>query len=100
MLIGLWVGVYFARTKQATKHKNMQTTIVLIQPFFILFSMVVSYYNYVILGETTGDRVARLMMLHGSLGLAAVPPQEQYGTQNWTCKAYFLSCVTSFNSTR
>ena len=52
MLIGLWVGVYFARTMQATKHKNTQTTIVLIQPIFILFSMVVSYYNYVILGGT------------------------------------------------
>ena len=71
MLIGLWFGAYFARTQQWTKHQNTQTTIVLIQPFLIFFMMFVSYYNYVIFGETTGESVARLMMIHGSFGLLA-----------------------------
>ncbi len=71
MLAGLWVGFYFARTRQRTKHKNMQTTVVLAQLFFIAFVMTTSFYNYVVAGRTTAGAVAQLMIIHGSLGLVA-----------------------------
>jgi plastocyanin len=39
--------------------------------FFILLVMVPSFYQYVILGGTTGGIVARLMLIHGVLGVVA-----------------------------
>ena len=71
ILIGLWIGFYFARTGQITKHKNTQTSMVFSQLFFIIFMMGDSFYNYVIAGGTTGGTVARLMMVHGFFGLMA-----------------------------
>jgi len=35
ILIGLWVGFYFARTRQIPKHRNTQTTMVLVNLVFI-----------------------------------------------------------------
>jgi plastocyanin/uncharacterized membrane protein YozB (DUF420 family) len=71
LLIGLWVGFYFARTGQITRHAAMQTTMVMANLFFILFVMVPSFTQYVILGGTTGGIVARLMLIHGLLGVVA-----------------------------
>ncbi|MBW8005672.1 MAG: hypothetical protein FVQ06_07815, partial [candidate division NC10 bacterium] len=71
LLIGLWIGFYFARTQQIPKHANMQTTMVLANVVFIFFVMIPSFYQYIILGGTTGGIVAQLMLLHGLLGLVA-----------------------------
>jgi len=71
LLIGLWIGFYFARTGQVNRHAAMQTTMVMANLFFILFVMVPSFYQYVILGGTTGGIVARLMLIHGLLGVVA-----------------------------
>ncbi len=71
LLVGLWIGFYFARSKQIPKHRNMQTAVVLANLFFIAFIMVTSLYSFVIAGETTTGTVATLMMIHGALGLAA-----------------------------
>ena len=71
MLAGLWLGFYFARTKQITRHANLQTGVVLAQLVFIFVVMLTSFYDYVIAGRTTGDAVARLMIGHGFLGLFA-----------------------------
>ncbi|MGH7382719.1 MAG: DUF420 domain-containing protein [Candidatus Methylomirabilales bacterium] len=71
LLIGLWIGFYFARTGQVTRHAAMQTTMVMANLFFILMVMVPSFYQYVILGGTTGGIVARLMLIHGLLGVVA-----------------------------
>jgi plastocyanin len=38
---------------------------------FIFFVMIPSFYQYIILGGTTGGIVAQLMLLHGLLGLVA-----------------------------
>ncbi|MFQ5961564.1 MAG: plastocyanin/azurin family copper-binding protein [Candidatus Methylomirabilales bacterium] len=71
LLIGLWIGFYYARTRQIPKHANMQTAMVMANLIFIFFVMVPSFYQYVILGGTTGGIVAQLMLLHGFLGLIA-----------------------------
>jgi len=71
LLIGLWIGFYFARSGQVTRHAAMQTTMVMANLFFILLVMVPSFYQYVILGGTTGGIVARLMLIHGLLGVVA-----------------------------
>ncbi len=71
MLAGLWLGFYFARRKQITRHANLQTGVVLAQLVFIFVVMLTSFYDYVIAGGTTGDTVARLMIGHGFLGLFA-----------------------------
>lgn len=71
MLVGLWIGLYLARAGQIPKHANMQTTMVTANLFFILFVMIPSFHQYVILGGTTGGIVAQLMLMHGMLGLLA-----------------------------
>ncbi len=71
LLSALWVGFYFAHTHQIPKHRNVQTTVVLANVFFIAFIMVTSFYSYVILGGTTSGTVAVLMIIHGTLGLIA-----------------------------
>ena len=69
MLVGLWIGFYFAHTGRIRKHRNTQTTMVLTNLVFIVFFMGYSFWNFVIAGGTTGGTVARLMMAHGILGL-------------------------------
>jgi len=49
----------------------MQTSMVLVNLFFIAFVMITSFYNFVILGGTTGGITASLMIAHGILGLFA-----------------------------
>ena len=71
MIIALWIGFYFAHTKQIAKHRNVQTTVVIANIFLIAFVMATSFYSFVILGGTTGGTVAQLMMVHGLLGLLA-----------------------------
>lgn len=71
MITALWVGFYFAHTRQISKHRNVQTTVVITNIFFIAFVMVTSLYSYIILGGTTTGTVAVLMMIHGALGLIA-----------------------------
>lgn len=71
MLIGLWVGFYFAHTGRIRKHRNTQATMVLTNLVFIFLFMGWSFWNFVILGGTTGGIVARLMMGHGILGILA-----------------------------
>ena len=69
MLVGLWIGFYFAHTGRIRKHRNTQTTMVLTNLVFIVFFMGYSFWNFVIAGGTTGGTVARLMMAHGILGI-------------------------------
>jgi plastocyanin len=71
ILAGLWVGFTFARRKQISRHQAVQTSMVLVNLFFILFVMATSFYNYVIAGGTTTRTVATLMIVHGLLGLLA-----------------------------
>jgi plastocyanin len=71
ILAGLWVGFGFARRKQIPRHQAMQTTMVLVNSFFILFVMGTSFYSYVIAGGTTTGTVATLMIIHGVIGLLA-----------------------------
>lgn len=71
LLVGLWIGFYYARTRQIPKHANMQTAMVMANLVFVFFVMIPSFYQYVILGGTTGGVVAQLMLLHGVLGLIA-----------------------------
>lgn len=71
MITALWIGFYFAHTRQIRKHRNVQTTVVLVNIFFIAFVMITSFYSYVVLGGTTSGTVAVLMIIHGTLGLIA-----------------------------
>jgi plastocyanin/uncharacterized membrane protein YozB (DUF420 family) len=71
ILIGLWVGFYFARTRQIPHHRNTQTTMVLVNLVFIALVMGTSFYSYVVAGGTTRGIVALLMMVHGFLGVVA-----------------------------
>jgi len=71
ILTGLWVGFYFARTRQIPKHRNTQTAMVLVNLVFIALVMGSSFYNYVVAGGTTRGVVALLMMVHGFLGVVA-----------------------------
>ena len=71
MLVGLWIGFYFAHTGRIRKHRNTQTTMVLTNMVVIVFFMGYSFWNFVIAGGTTGGVVARLMMAHGILGILA-----------------------------
>jgi plastocyanin len=65
------VGFFFARRQQIDRHRAIQTSMVLVNSFFIVFVMATSFYNYVIAGGTTTGTVATLMMVHGLLGLLA-----------------------------
>ena len=71
ILIGLWIGFYLAHTGRITWHKNVQTSMVFSQLFFIIFMMGYSFYNFVISGRTTTGTIATLMMVHGFFGLIA-----------------------------
>jgi len=71
ILIGLWIGFYFARKKQFKRHSVIQTSMVLANIFFILTIMVTSFYSYVIRGGTTAGIVAYLMIFHGIIGTLA-----------------------------
>jgi len=71
MLAALWIGAYFARIKQIARHRRVQTTVVLVNIFLILFVMMTSFYSFIIAGGTTGGIVAQFMMIHGVLGLIA-----------------------------
>ena len=71
ILIGLWGGAYFARRQQISRHQAIQTTLVIINSFFILFVMVTSFYSYIIAGGTSTGTVATLMIIHGVIGLIA-----------------------------
>jgi plastocyanin/uncharacterized membrane protein YozB (DUF420 family) len=71
ILVGLWAGFFFARRKQFRQHGRMQTSMVLVNMFFILFVMGTSFYNYIIAGGSVSGTVATLMILHGVVGLLA-----------------------------
>jgi plastocyanin/uncharacterized membrane protein YozB (DUF420 family) len=71
MLVALWVGAYFAHTKQIPRHRRVQTTVVLVNVLLILFVMATSFYSFIIAGGTTTGIVATFMMIHGLLGLIA-----------------------------
>lgn len=71
ILLGLWVGAYLARTHHYRAHGATQTTLVLANLFFILFIMIPSFNTYIIAGRTTTGPVARIMLLHGAIGLIA-----------------------------
>jgi len=71
IIIGLWVGFYFARRKHIPRHQAVQTTMVLANTVFILLVMGTSFYSYIIAGGTTTGVIASLMMVHGFLGLLA-----------------------------
>jgi plastocyanin/uncharacterized membrane protein YozB (DUF420 family) len=71
ILVGLWAGFYFARRGQIPRHQTIQTSMVLVNLFFIAFVMITSFYNFVILGGTTSGTSASLMIVHGILGLVA-----------------------------
>lgn len=71
ILVGLWAGFYFARKGKIPRHQTIQTSMVLVNLFFIAFVMITSFYNFVILGGTSSGTTANLMIAHGILGLIA-----------------------------
>ncbi len=71
ILIGLWIGANFARHKQIARHQNIQTTLVLLNTYFILFVMFNSFNKYVLEAGVTTGPLATLMIVHGSIGLVA-----------------------------
>jgi len=71
ILVGLWAGFYFARRRKISRHQTIQTAMVLVNLLFIAFVMTTSFYNFVILGGTTGGTTASLMITHGIFGLIA-----------------------------
>lgn len=72
ILIGLYVGFYYARRKMfRPHHANIQTTMVLSNLVLILSIMVPSFYSFVILGGTTTGTVGTLMIVHAILGAIA-----------------------------
>lgn len=71
ILLGLWGGAYLARTRRFRAHGVVQTTLVLSNLVFIFLIMILSFNTYVIAGQTTTGPVARIMLLHGAMGLIA-----------------------------
>lgn len=71
ILMGLWIGFYFARKKQITRHRRMQTSMVSINLVFILLVMVTSFYTNVIRGGASSWIIKSLIIAHGSIGLLA-----------------------------
>lgn len=71
MIVGLWIGFYFAHTGQISRHANVQTTVVMANLFFIAFIMLATFYSFVIAGGNNRGALPQLMMLHGLLGLIA-----------------------------
>ena len=71
MIVGLWIGFYFAHTGQIPRHANVQTAVVIANLFFIAFIMLATLYSFVIAGGNTRGTLPQLMMLHGLLGLIA-----------------------------
>jgi plastocyanin len=71
LLLGLWGGAYLAHAHRFRAHGAVQTTLVLANLFFIFFVMISSFNTYIIAGQTTTGSVARIMLLHGALGLVA-----------------------------
>ncbi|MDQ3225631.1 MAG: hypothetical protein M3Q50_03225, partial [Chloroflexota bacterium] len=69
LLAGLLAGFYLARQKRFTQHGNVQTAMVLLNLVLIVAMMAPSLYGYVIAGQSSTGRVARLMIGHGVLGL-------------------------------
>jgi uncharacterized membrane protein YozB (DUF420 family) len=71
ILVGLWLGAYFARRQRIRSHQRIETSLVLVESFLILSVMVNSFYTYVIANHVTAGVIADLMMVHGTLGLIA-----------------------------
>ncbi|MGH2558691.1 MAG: plastocyanin/azurin family copper-binding protein [Thermomicrobiales bacterium] len=74
LLVGLWIGFVLARRGKiggTTGHANVQTSMVLANLVLIAVAMGTSFYSYVIEGGSTGNSVARWMMVHGILGTVA-----------------------------
>lgn len=72
ILLGLYIGFYYARKKRfRPHHANIQTTMVLLNLVLILTIMVPAFYNFVILGGTTTGIVGTLMIVHAILGAIA-----------------------------
>ena len=57
ILLGLLGGYVLARRKRFDRHANVQTTMVLINLFLIVFVMFTSFYGYVIAGGSTTGTV-------------------------------------------
>ncbi len=69
LLVGLYVGFYYARKRKfRPHHANIQAAMVLLNLVLILSIMVPAFYNFVILGGTTGGIVGTLMIVHALLG--------------------------------
>ena len=72
MICSLWVGFYFARTKQIPKHRRVQTTVVIVNIFAIALIMIPVINQYVLrTGDFTTFPTPLLMSIHGTLGLIA-----------------------------
>lgn len=69
LLAGLIAGFFLARARRFDQHGNVQTAMVLFNLVLIAFIMVPSLYDYVVAGGSTTGSVARLMIVHGILGL-------------------------------
>lgn len=71
MIVGLWIGFYFAHSGQISKHANMQTAVIVANIFFIAFIMIGSFLPLVFAGKLPRSPLSQLMMIHGTLGLIA-----------------------------
>lgn len=72
MLGTLYVGYYFARKKKIRPyHANFQTTVVLVNLFFILFIMAISAKNALTSGAPVTEYPNPIIVLHILLGLTS-----------------------------
>lgn len=72
MLITLYIGYYFARKKKIRPlHANFQTTVVLLNLFFIFSIMAVSAYDVFKSGEPLTKFPNPVVVLHILLGIAS-----------------------------
>jgi uncharacterized membrane protein YozB (DUF420 family) len=69
ILAGLYVGFWLARRQNYARHANVQTAMVLLNLLLIVFMMVPSFWDYIVVGGHTTGFGPRLTIAHGALGL-------------------------------
>jgi uncharacterized membrane protein YozB (DUF420 family) len=72
MLVALYVGYYYAKKKKfRPQHANIQTTVVIVNLFFILLIMAVTFYQFVSSGPDVAEHPGPFIVIHVILGIVA-----------------------------
>lgn len=72
MLIALYVGAYYARKQKIRPHHaNIQTTVVIVNLFFIVFMMGITAYRILASGRPLTDHPTPFVIIHLILGIVA-----------------------------